>query len=154
MLKQLKRSFVITNKKKTYKKNVGFDANALYLWSLNHQMPTGSYTRKKEDNEFRPEVREKYMSAYYWMDWLQKTTDRDTKHKLNHSREKCVGAYPVDGFCAETSTIFQFHGCNHHGYDCFLTKNIQIAKWRSQRTNKLIRIQNTSTFLWNKDIIL
>ena len=26
--------------------------------------------------------------------------------------------YPVDGFDSETKTIFQFHGCFHHGHNC------------------------------------
>ena len=34
---------------------VGYDANALYLWSLMQDMPMGWYTRRREDNYFRPE---------------------------------------------------------------------------------------------------
>ena len=25
---------------------------------------------------------------------------------------------PVDGFCADSSTVFQFHGCYWHGHPC------------------------------------
>ena len=34
---------------------VGYDANALYLWSLMQDMPMGWYTRRREENDFRPE---------------------------------------------------------------------------------------------------
>ena len=34
---------------------VGYDANALYLWSLMQDMPTRWYMRRREENEFRPE---------------------------------------------------------------------------------------------------
>ena len=30
---------------------------------------------------------------------------------------------PVDGYCKETNTVYQFHGCIFHGHNCHLTKN-------------------------------
>ena len=33
---------------------MGYDANALYLWALTQDMPTGSYTRCLAENEFKP----------------------------------------------------------------------------------------------------
>ena len=33
---------------------VGYDAYALYLWALMQNMPTGSYTRRLAENEFKP----------------------------------------------------------------------------------------------------
>ena len=36
------------------KKIVGYDANALYLWAVMQNMPTGSYTRRLAENEFKP----------------------------------------------------------------------------------------------------
>ena len=33
---------------------VGYDANALYLWSMMQYLLTGLYTRRREENEFRP----------------------------------------------------------------------------------------------------
>ena len=35
---------------------VGYDANVLYLWSLMQDMPTGWYTRRREENNLRPET--------------------------------------------------------------------------------------------------
>ena len=40
---------------------VGYDANALYLWSLMQDMPMGWYTRRREENDFRPESAQLYV---------------------------------------------------------------------------------------------
>ena len=39
---------------------VGYDANALYLWSLMQDMPMGWYTRRREENDFRPDSAQLY----------------------------------------------------------------------------------------------
>ena len=39
---------------KQSEKVFGYDANALYLWVLMQNMPTGSYTRRLAENEFKP----------------------------------------------------------------------------------------------------
>ena len=39
---------------KLCEKIMGYDANALYLWALTQDMPTGSYTRRMAENEFKP----------------------------------------------------------------------------------------------------
>ena len=38
---------------KLCEKIVGYDANALYLWAVMQNMPTGSYTRRLAENEFK-----------------------------------------------------------------------------------------------------
>ena len=39
---------------------VGYDANALYLWSLMQDMPMGWYTRRRVEKDFRPESAQLY----------------------------------------------------------------------------------------------
>ena len=39
---------------KPCRSTVGYDTNALYLWYLIKDMPTGWYTRRREENDFRP----------------------------------------------------------------------------------------------------
>ena len=39
---------------------VGYDPNALYLWSLMQDMPMGWYTRRRVENDFRPESAQLY----------------------------------------------------------------------------------------------
>ena len=77
---------------------IGFDANALYLDSIGRAMAVGPFVRRLADKGFRPELRDKYMSAYYWMDWYAHTHGVTIQHKLNTGREVRVGKYPVDGF--------------------------------------------------------
>ena len=49
---------------------VGYDANALYLWALMQDMPTGWYTRRREQNAFRPESAQLYgQMAAEWLTW-------------------------------------------------------------------------------------
>ena len=49
---------------------LGFDANALYLQAIGQPMPVGPFVRRLAHNDFCPELPYRYMSAYYWMDWL------------------------------------------------------------------------------------
>ncbi|KAK3098713.1 hypothetical protein FSP39_022331 [Pinctada imbricata] len=143
-------TYIRNNKEKPCKRIIGFDANALYLWALNQAIPTGTYVRRRQDTGFKPEIRDMYASSYHWMDWLTKTTHYDIKHKLNYGREKRIGPFPVDGFCANTSTVFQFQGCYFHGHDCYITENITDEKWRNQREKKLEKTRETSEFIRDK----
>ena len=36
-------------------------------------------------------------------------------HRGNSGREKKVGHYFVDGFCADKERVYEFHGCFFHG---------------------------------------
>ncbi|XP_046346617.2 uncharacterized protein LOC124127210 [Haliotis rufescens] len=101
---------------------VGYDANALYLWAIDQDMPTGPFIRRRVDNQFKPETRDRYMSMYYWMDWLRDSEGLDIKHKLNWGREKRIGPYLVDGFIPDTKKILEYNGCYFHGHPCFLTE--------------------------------
>ena len=40
---------------KMCQKIVGYDANALYLWAIMQNMPTGSFTRRREETNFKKE---------------------------------------------------------------------------------------------------
>ena len=46
--------------RETCRKIDEYDANALYLWALMQDMPTGWYTRRREENEFRPQQAQPY----------------------------------------------------------------------------------------------
>ena len=55
---------------------VGYYANALYLWSLMQDMPMGWYTRRREDNDFRPESAQFYgQMAADWLTWNPNARD-------------------------------------------------------------------------------
>ena len=94
---------------------VGYDANALYLWAIMQDMPTGWYTRRREENKFRPQQAQPY--GQMAIRWLTRESDRTgcTIRHQGNGREKRIGKLPVDGWCAETRTAYQFHGCFWHG---------------------------------------
>ena len=92
---------------------VGYDANALYLWAIMQDMPTGWYTRRREENKFRPQQAQPY--GQMAIQWLTRESDRCTIRHQGNGREKRIGKLPVDGWCAETRTAYQFHGCFWHG---------------------------------------
>ena len=97
---------------------VGYDANALYLWSLMQNMPTGWHSRRREPNNFRPESAQPHgQMSSEWLTWEAERTGRAIRHQVN-GREKRIGKLPVDGWCSETNTAYQFHGCFYHGHPC------------------------------------
>ena len=93
----------------------GYDANALYIWAIMQDMPTGWYTRRREENGFRPQQAQPYgQMAVQWIDCESDRTGCTIRHQAN-GREKRIGKLLVDGWCANTRTAYQFHGCYFHG---------------------------------------
>ena len=83
---------------------VGYDANALYLWALMQDMPTGWYVRRRAENGFHPQQAQPY--GQMATQWLTRESDRTgctIRHQAN-GREKRIGKLPVDGWCAQTRT--------------------------------------------------
>ena len=81
-------------------------------------MPMGWYTRRREDNDFRPESAQLY--GQMAVEWLTRESQRSglvIRHQIN-SREKRIGKLLVDGWCSETNTAYQYHGCFFHGHPC------------------------------------
>ena len=94
---------------------VGYDANALYLWAIMQDMPTGWYTRRREENKFRPQQAQPFgQMAVQWLTWESAKSGCAIRHQVN-GREKRIGKRRVDGWCPETRTAYQFHGCFWHG---------------------------------------
>ena len=57
---------------------VGYDANALYLWALMQDMPTGWYTRRRAENKFRPQQAQPYgQMAIQWL--TRESPERDAR---------------------------------------------------------------------------
>ena len=55
--------------------------------------------------------------AAEWLTWESERTGRAIRHQIN-GREKRIGKVQVDGWCSETNTAYQFHGCFYHGHPC------------------------------------
>ena len=94
---------------------VGYDANALYLWALMQDMPTGWYTRRREENGFRPQQAQPYGQMAVQLLNREACEIRCTIRHQANGREKRIGKLSVDGWCADTNTAYQFHGCFWHG---------------------------------------
>ena len=94
---------------------VWYDANALYLWALMQDMPTGWYVRRREENGSRPQqTQPNGQMAVQWLTCESVRTGYSIRHQAN-GREKRIGKLPVDGWCAKTHIAYQFHGCFFHG---------------------------------------
>ena len=52
--------------------------------------------------------------AVQWLTWEAAKNGCTIRHQVN-GREKRIGKLPVDGWCPETHTAYQFHGCYFHG---------------------------------------
>ncbi|XP_072172025.1 uncharacterized protein [Diadema setosum] len=119
---------------KICQKVVGYDANALYLWAIMQDMPTGPYVRRMSDQQFKPKT--KLSMAQEWLTYKSYTNEITIRHAGNNT-EKRVGPrnVPVDGYCAETNTVYQFQGCWWHGHDCTLNagKDYNVRRRRSMR---------------------
>ena len=97
---------------------VGYDANALYLWSLMQDMPMRWYTRQRAEKDFRPESAQMYgQMAAERLTWESERTGVSIRHQIN-GRDKRIGKHRVDGWCSETKTAYQFQGCFFHGCSC------------------------------------
>ncbi|ELT89959.1 hypothetical protein CAPTEDRAFT_198375 [Capitella teleta] len=98
----------------------GYDANALYLWALMQEMPTGYYAVRRASNNFRRETRMYYSKVCAeWLDYLSVLNKITIDHYLNTGYEKRIGPrrLPVDGWCAEISTVFDSKGCRWHRHE-------------------------------------
>ena len=83
--------------------------------ALMQDMPTGWYTRRREERQFRPQQAQSFgQMAVQWLTWEAAKNGCAIRHQVN-GREKRIGKLPVDGWCPETRTAYQFHGCFFHG---------------------------------------
>ena len=81
-------------------------------------MPMGWYTRRREENDFRPESAQLYgQMAAEWLTWESERTGRPIRHQIN-VREKRIGKLLVDGWCSKTNTAYQFNGCFLYVHPC------------------------------------
>ena len=107
---------------------VGYDANALYLWSLGEDMPVGSFIRRLEKDQFKPVKSEHLEAMYHWMDWVMTKENIHIDHRRNYGKEVKVGKYYLDGYCSSSRLAFEFQGCFYHGHNC--------SKMQKQRQKK------------------
>ena len=110
--------YIHNDPRKPCHKILGFDANALYPWSIDQEMPTGPFVRRRLDDAFKPRKRDRNAMMFDWMEYFNHTQGLHIQHKLNTGKEKKIGPYPVDGYDSDTNTVYQFQGCYWHRHDC------------------------------------
>ena len=134
-------------KPKVCQKVVGYDANALYLWAIMQDMPTGSFTRRRKENDFRAEHNVKM--ATKWLEWESRSRKINIRHEMNDT-EKRIGErrLPVDGFHGPSQTVFQFHGCYWHGHQCYLNEGREMNETRKKPMVELRKeTENNSVYI-------
>ena len=58
--------------------------------------------------------------------WRERSsTDHNIIHENKFRKQVRIGwkSIAVDGYCKETRTFYQFHGCNVHGHDCLKVRS-------------------------------
>ena len=66
-----------------------------------------------------------------WLNYMSKTKNLTIQHALNGGEKKLTiddKTYKVDGFCEETNTVYEFHGCFWHGCSNCYKPNIINSK--------------------------
>ena len=90
--------------------------------------------RRKAEAGFKPEVRDIYIKAFAWLDYMIDATGGFIRHFRNTGSEKKIAnRFPVDGYDEASKRLFQFHGCYTHGHLCEATKNVKDAEWHASR---------------------
>ena len=132
---------------KMCQKIVGYDANALYLWAIMQDMPTGSFTRRREETGFKKESSSKMATER--LEWKAHEGGIFIRHQMNNT-EKRIGErkIPVDGFHGPSQTVFQFHGCFWHGHNCHLNKGKEMNEVRKRPMTELLKeTKETSKYI-------
>ena len=96
----------------------GVDANALYLWCMMQDMPTGLPRRTRADGS----TDTLFGCSKAALGWLSYKAWKDgvaIRHALNGGEVRLGNRnLPVDGFDCENSVVYEFHGCYWHGHGC------------------------------------
>ena len=97
-----------------------------------------------------------------WLKYISITQNIDIQHALNGG-EFAVGDYLVDGYCRETNTIYELHGCLWHGCPICFSRNyfhkmkqqtMGTVYWKhNKRINEIKKLMPTATIvqLWEHE---
>lgn len=149
---EAEKTNIRNNPDKPVKKIIGYDANGLYLWALCQPMPVGLYTHwQYPDQDSNNDLKSTFpwRTADEWLAWagnqhgvVLRTRLNDTEKRLG-DRQLCV-----DGYDANSSTVFEFNGCYWHGcsvcYDADCThptRGKTFGYWREQMQAKIDYLQ-------------
>lgn len=114
-------TYIRNNVQKPVKTIIGLDFNALYLWAQSQDTPTGYFdfwTFIEKKTKFQKLKRSKPISVE-WLEYESLKTGKYIQHQGNN-KERVLGPrrLPVDGYCDETQTVYEFYGCYWHCHEC------------------------------------
>ena len=144
------KTYLRNNPDKPVESIQGFDANALYLYAIQKEMPTEYPIVRKKENNFKAEQTDPFgKQAREWLEYTSHSQGIYIQHKFNN-KKKQLGRkrIRVDGWHSDTHTAFQFHGCLFHGHDCHLTQNKTINPFNGKSLQELKEnTQNITRYL-------
>jgi hypothetical protein len=76
-------------------------------------MPENSIAVIPENGFFSQQIHSKI--SLLWLKYISNLFEINIQHARNSKGEFRIGKYYVDGYCEETNTIYEFHGCYFHG---------------------------------------
>ena len=75
-------------------------------------MPCAMYIRRRSENLFKKEYPFPLScAATDWLAYIESSEGLTIQHLRNGSEFKIDNKIFVDGFCAASNTVYQFHGC-------------------------------------------
>ena len=104
------RSHTLGQDAKYCKSIQGWDANALYLYTMTLPFPTGHFTRRHSKNNFKKETSDKYKMGYYWLCYEMHKRNIHIQHQFNGG-EFVIPPFSVDGLNERDSEVFEYNGC-------------------------------------------
>lgn len=121
--KQIADETLIKNKD-VCKRVIGYDANSLYLDCIAKEMPTGRYILREKDKNYKKEEKHS-RGSIAWLEEIMKRENIFIRHARNNPHgEKRIKNFSVDGFCAKTNTVYEYHGC-------FFSRTLHLCRFNS-----------------------
>ena len=111
------KTFLRNDPGKVCKKIMGLDCNALYLWAIEQDMPTGPFIIRRQENNFASEEQPRWIGESEWLEWIAHN-EGIRLQTTDNGGQKRIGPFLVDGFCNDTNTIFEYLGCYYHSCKC------------------------------------
>ena len=109
---------------------VGIDASQLYPYAMTQQMPSGVYVKWEyceQTNLFHPRRNKRSYFEQIVLQFIQKSRPECTiQTQFTSAKQKKIGRFAVDGYCAHCNTVFEAMGCFYHFCTCQERKNLLL----------------------------
>ena len=109
---------------------VGYDANALYLWSISQLMPTGCYIYRTAESNFKPKQSRKYgKTSLEWLEWLSYSKNIFHDCPCQEEHTNTVNGKSMSYLLSATKKNTEY--LNHYG----TVVEMWECKWKKMRTS-------------------